>query len=350
MSASILFRLRGARLSLPLCFLSAFTLALCAVLKVEAQVKDPEVISVTTRLVNVDVLVTDKRSRGRVENLKPEDFEILDNGRPVALTYFRHDQESRRPLALVLLVEADEANRTVMPTLRAGLERALKHLLAEDQVAVLAFDPFNFEVLQKLTSDHNRVLEALQTAAERQEERSTKGTEKKYKKFEALPYALLAGMRDAQSQMPQSSVALVVIGNDFDVVSGKVVDEVGKQLLMGATTVSGLLKADRKVSAIKIMVREMTKPSGGSVKTDNIAYLSRQTGGESVSVHGNEYSEALEQVIENIAARYNLGFTPDESALDGKFHELTVSIRAQAGKQRKTDLQIRARRGYYGQP
>jgi VWFA-related protein len=50
---------------------------------------DDEVVRITTNLVQVDAVVTDRDGR-QVTNLRPEDFEILENGRPRQVTNFSY--------------------------------------------------------------------------------------------------------------------------------------------------------------------------------------------------------------------------------------------------------------------
>jgi VWFA-related protein len=315
-----------------------------------AQQDEIAVVRVTTRLVSLEVLVTDKRSKLRVDDLQLEDFEVTDNKRPVKLTYFSRSSTRERPLALALLIGVTKTNEAVVSRLRDGLGRALKRLPREDQVSVLAVATRDFKLVQELTSDRERVLAAL--AVERlqfKRQDVSNGEEQKeaYKKFEALPAAVNAVLRHMQERQPQATHALVVIDPDFSVVSGRVVNETAEGLLAKGAVLSGLIKADLKVKAIKVMVRGMTAPSGGQVKTDSIAYLARQTGGEVIEVNDRDYSDALEQIIGNLAGRYSLGFVPDEKDLDGQFHKLKVKIKDSVMKKRKLKLKLRARSGYY---
>src|SRR5215207_3250046 len=50
---------------------------------------DDEVVRITTNLVQVDAVVTDRDGR-QVTNLRPEDFEIIENGRPRQVTNFSY--------------------------------------------------------------------------------------------------------------------------------------------------------------------------------------------------------------------------------------------------------------------
>ena len=297
--------------------------------------------------MNVDVLVTDRRTGVRVDNLKEADFEVLDGGRPVKITLFSRGNDRERPFALVLFVEVNNSIHPILPNLENKLDRALRDLQPQDQVAVFVFDPYRFQMLQELTADRGRVLKALDRTEELQ---SQKGKTEKYKKFEALPSALLAGARHVQDRQPGARTALVVIGSDFDVVSGKVVDDVTRHLLAAGATVGGLLKSDAQTSAAKLIVRAMTLPSGGAARADDTAYFSSRTGGEVIKVHEEDYGDALERIIGNLARRYSLGFVPDRTQLDGKLHKLTTRVKRSVAQETGQKLQIDARQGYVAPP
>jgi VWFA-related protein len=193
-----------------------------------AQQNEPETVRVTARLVNVDVLVTDRRTGVRVDNLNQQDFEVLDSDQPVKIRHFSRGNDRERPFALMLFVEVNNSIHPILPNLENKLERALLGLQPQDQVAVFVFDPYSCQMLQELTADRGRILKALDRAEELQ---SQKNKTKKYKKFEALPNALLAGDMHVQERQPGARTALVVIGSDFGVVSGKLIDEVTRHLL-----------------------------------------------------------------------------------------------------------------------
>jgi len=98
------------------------------------------------------------------------------------------------------------------------------------------------------------------------------------------------------------------------------------------------------------MVRAMTLPSGGSARADDTVYFSGRTGGETIKVHEEDYGDALERIIGNLAQRYSLGFVPDKTQLDGKPHKLTVRVRPSLAKEKSRKLQTRARQSYVANP
>lgn len=70
-------------------------LLLSFALNLRGQEQDQEVVRITTNLVQVDVVVT--KDGKHIVNLKPEDFEILEDGRPRQITSFAYVSTSGPP-------------------------------------------------------------------------------------------------------------------------------------------------------------------------------------------------------------------------------------------------------------
>jgi VWFA-related protein len=102
---------------------------------------DDEVVRITTNLVQVDAVITDRDGR-QVTNLRPEDFEILENGRPRQITnfsYVRVAQPATAPAATAAGPErprdhkADTASPPVPPArLRPEQVRRTFALVVDD--------------------------------------------------------------------------------------------------------------------------------------------------------------------------------------------------------------------------
>ena len=313
-----------------------------SVVPVFGQQDDSDVVRVTSRVVSVEALVMDKRTGARVDQLRKEDFELLDNGRRQELTHFSRGADPNRPLALALIVDVRQWGNAAVPGLRTTLQRALTQLKLEDQVAV-----FNFwagaEMLQELTGDRALVLEALTTSVSRRQQLAGK----RGNSGGSMIKALLAATRHLQEKQPKSRMALVVISNDLNATPRGEVNDTTKKLLEAGVTVSGLIKVSGTLAkTFKAWGRAKDAAYLSNRVGDNLAHYSSQTGGEVVDVEGEDYSDALEQVIGNLVGRYSLGFVPDAGRLDGKFHKLTlkVNVPPELGKGRK--IVVRARQGY----
>lgn len=100
-----------------------------------------DTIKVHTRVVFMDALVKDKRTGVPISDLKPENFEIFDEGKARSITYFSRQGEARKPLALVLILDLrkDGAGRFLKrPEILETMAVELAKLSPEDEVAIMA--------------------------------------------------------------------------------------------------------------------------------------------------------------------------------------------------------------------
>ena len=102
-----------------------------------------ETIRVNTRVVFMDALVKDKRTGVPIADLKPENFEILDDGNARPISYFTREGQARKPLALVLILDLRDsgAGRYLKrPEVLKVVADELAKLSPQDEVAILAMD------------------------------------------------------------------------------------------------------------------------------------------------------------------------------------------------------------------
>ncbi len=91
----------------------------------------------------------------------------------------------------------------------------------------------------------------------------------------------------------------------------------------------------------------MMSPRGLSIHAAD--YLAKETGGEIASVgRPDDLATGLEGFVTSLMARYNLGFSLDESEPDdGRMHKLEVKVKGRDEWGKHRDLMVNARRGYY---
>lgn len=102
-----------------------------------------DTIRINTRVVFMDALVKDKRTGVPIADLKPENFEIYDDGNLRPVSYFTREGQARKPLALVLILDLrdDGAGRFLKrPEILKAMADELAKLSPEDEVAILAMD------------------------------------------------------------------------------------------------------------------------------------------------------------------------------------------------------------------
>lgn len=130
-----------------------------------------DTIRINTRVVFMDALVKDKRTGVPIADLKPENFEIYDDGNLRPVSYFTREGQARKPLALVLVLDLrdDGAGRFLKrPEILKAMADELAKLSPEDEVAILAMD-INGEDEKRVwltgfTRDHAQLVAALARA------------------------------------------------------------------------------------------------------------------------------------------------------------------------------------------
>ena len=136
---------------------------------------EDEVIRVRANLVNVDVMVKDKKGN-YISDLKPEDFTIFENGVPQKVEFFdtpalkpqtsgSKAQRSGYPKNVISLVLDNQT--TDLTNLKRVREAAIKYVREQitDTDAVALFNVTNgLQLLQPFTQDKTQVIAALENA------------------------------------------------------------------------------------------------------------------------------------------------------------------------------------------
>jgi VWFA-related protein len=126
-----------------------------------------DTIRVQTRVVFLDALVKDKRTGIPISNLKLENFQIYDDGKPRSISYFTREGQARKPLALVIILDCreDGAGRFLKrPEILKAMVDELAKLPPQDEVAIVAMNIGEDEKrvwLTEFTSDRNQIAAAL---------------------------------------------------------------------------------------------------------------------------------------------------------------------------------------------
>ena len=77
--------------------------------------------------------------------------------------------------------------------------------------------------------------------------------------------------------------------------------------------------------------------------TDSLRSIASETDGRAI-VGRNDLAKGLELALQDSTTYYMLGYTSSQAPIDGKFHQIKVTLSASA---RSRGLQIRSRRGYW---
>ncbi len=357
-----------------------------------AQDSTEDVVRVNTRVVLVDTLVRDKKTGAPVKNLASENFQLFDDGRQREISYFSHEGFSRRPLALVLVLDLHTSGILYLEKTEVmeHIISALAKLQPEDEIAVVqtwykpeATAPLSFELRSKmiegLTQDRTKTFAALRSVQE-----FAKQNLPKVKLFFTFGDAMKATWKDqilagaagtagsTQNDMP---VKTTVASNfeymidkapllarerpDSQVMIVEVTDDLGSEryaktrdtarnLIASNVTVNGLVMKKNLMDKAVNALGSITLPLTGE-RFHTVLYYGKQTGGEVLEVGSpEEFSIAIDRIIDGIAARYSLGFKLEEGEQnENRMHKLEVKVKAHDERGKDRNLKVSARRGYY---
>ena len=261
-----------------------------------------------TQVVPVYVTVVDEQKR-LVPDLGREDFEVLDNGKPVTLTQFDNEPE---PFSVVVMLDTSASMTGSLELLESAAEQFVIRLLPEDQGMVGAFnDKIEFPIAS-FTSDRDELAAALK--------------EMDFGNPTRLYDAVAASIE--QLRMVQGRRVVLVFTDGEDTASkigmGRVLDEAREDEVMiyAIGLESEYFNGQRKVRS---------RPDRGLRK------LADETGGGYFELKKtDELGSTFTRVAQELHSQYVLGFAP---ASDGKLHKLEVRVK-------KAGMTARARKSY----
>ncbi len=288
---------------------------------VAAQQSSGPALRADVNLVLVEATVKDK-SGHVVDGLAKDDFVVSEDGATQALAHFSRDQ---LPLAVVLVVDLSTSITPFLRPLRYATMTALRSLKAEDQVALFTFSS-EVERRVDLTRDKHEIADQIESFS------SGGSTNINAALYQAASYL--------EEQAPAARRVIILVSDNVPTDEGGVAPQ---------RVLDKILEADAALYDLKIpgrnpLAARMRAKMGDLV---NVSKVAGETGGEifDVEKEGSLYL-AFEALIQRLKTRYTLGYYPTNSARDGRFRKLQVSLQPRWGSAGK-DYTILAKRGYF---
>ena len=320
----------------------------------QAEEAAEEPIRVDVNVVNVPVTVSDSKGRFIVDLFK-HDFEVLENGKPVAIRYFTKivDKDpDTPPLHVGFLIDLSNTARVYYKSYKDSIGDLAYILVPEGGKDMGFLMGYHTEVdlLVKMTTDPYPIAQ----------------------RMENLKHGGGSAMLDAAHQACTEQLAsksyqgvgeprkvLVVVGDGHDNASTHTVEEViaaaqrAQVTIYAVSTVAwGFHEAEEK--NLKLLARA----TGGrvvhpmeDVHSDVQGFLSKpQDAGNYVRTVGTgEYAraqlEALYRAILDVSgavgSQYILGYAPPSPFSDGRYRRIRVKVNLDA------EVEINHRQGYY---
>jgi len=298
-----------------------------------AQQQDPPAaapIRISVDRVDVGVIVTDARGNF-VSNLGQQDFQVLDNNSPQAITDF---VSVDAPGQVLMTVEAGPAVYLLQDAHMFVADALLNGLAPGDRVAIASYNEAPSEVLD-FTADKQAAQAAL----------------------EQIQFTLGYGNLNLSSSLNtvldwlapipgKKTIVLVSTGVDTS-------PAVAAQTLVGrlqngdvrllAVSMSGPLRKGRKGNKPQVQqTEEMLEQADGWLKT-----LAESTGGRAFfPENAKAFQETYRQIAQIVRHEYSLAYAPPQA--DGAPHAIDVKVKAGANGSKDTtpDFRVDHRKGY----
>jgi Ca-activated chloride channel family protein len=287
-------------------------LAALIVLPVNGQDRQPYTLSVDVDMVVLNVRAVDGNGQS-IHNLTKENFEVRDNGKRQSVTLFV-GQDS--PATIGLVLDSSSSMNSKHSEVKAGALRFIQSSHPRDQIFVMHFnDRLHWPLphSQRFTDDINVLEQAL----------SWNGLGGKTALYDAMAAAL---KHSAQGEWEKRALIVLTDGGDN----------------ASTETFERVLKLAQE-SNVMIYTIGLFDPLAVGNNRSALQKLARLTGGDAYfPVSIDELDPLWEEIAHGIRTQYTLGYRPDPTFVDGKFHKVQVRVDVPGSPK----LHIHTRPGY----
>lgn len=269
----------------------------------------------TVDLVHFNVVVTD-RSGVPVTGLKPEDFEIVEDGKTQTIKLFAGGEPaSAPPVHLAFMIDASGSMQEDMKEVQTAAIKFLNTVENLIDVTLVDFDT-EVRVARYNTDDFPRLIERIRN--------------RKPEGYTALYDALGVYMDGASSLEGDKILVLYTDGGDT-------------RSSMRQTELLDLLKAsDVTVYSIGYMRHQ---GSGRHEQQQVLTRVAQATGGLAFFPTAiKELEKMYDLILKEIASRYSLGYLSTNDKKDGAWRNVRIRL---ANRPDLKNAKIRTRGGYY---
>lgn len=310
------------------------------------------VIRVSSQLVVLDVLVKNKKTGAPIDKLEQKDFMVEEDGQPQQISSFSRDV---LPLSVVFLFDLTDTVRPVLKPLAEGAFEILGHLKPQDQVAIMVFSSHT-GLLQDFTTDRGLAAAAIEKASNM---KSDEGTFIHEDMYEAVEEALRAKPVESRRVLVWLTDGTANVENSF---TQKIIgQEAPAQLHTKEESTTKLMQSDVVVAALiersaatdAVIVAADVTPFAliGGARVGDIDHYAEMTGGPVLKTNKSQVAARLGELIDELRARYTLGYVPSGAKPPGTFCKTEVKLLPATFKERpelrKSNVVVRTRRGYY---
>ncbi len=285
-----------------------------------------DTIRINSDLVNVVVTIGGKSSKAPLD-LKPEDFEILEDGAPQEIANFARDAD--QPLKMVMLYDTSLSVAQRLNFERRASARFFERVMRpQDRAAVFSVST-DVVVLQDFTNKVPLLIDATRQL-------KAQGATSLYDGI----FLAAEHLKDAEGRR-----VIITVSDGGDTTSNKGLLEALAQAQKSDAVIFAVFTGNLTPSqnlrdlAAERALEALTRETGGEVLKPKLP-AGWQPGEEADELSLKELDRAFANLAEQLRTQYVLGFFSTNEKRDGAFRKLNVRIK-------KPDYIARARTGYY---
>jgi VWFA-related protein len=299
---------------------------------------DSTTFSTDVRVVNLLAVVKDRSGRLR-NDLTKNDFELLVDGRPQAISYF--SRQTSLPLTLGLLVDTSASMLRVFDAERTASTRFLKQVLRnpEDRAFLVRFD-WDVKLLQPPTSSRRRLQSGLgvldsQTWYQRQME-ERRNAAPRHNRASTTLYDAIAQSATLYMKGQAGRKGIILLSDGVDDGSANSLSDAIGAALRSDTLIYSIhvFKAHPDVvetqsarsSSPAVSPEEQRRKSAVEFGKQVLMRLSEQTGGGFFEMTDPGATGSIfAQIEDELRSQYNLGFTPVPASSSPGVHTIVLT-------------------------
>jgi VWFA-related protein len=316
---------------------AAIWCVLLGAIRLSAQ-DDAAVFRATSELVLLDVQVRHSKSGMPAPLIGKSDLRVFEEGVPQEIIHFSRDEF---PLSVVLLFDLTDSVRGVLKRLAEGAKTALDHFKPRDEVAVMVYSG-HAELVDGLGTDRARTVGAIGKAASMRSDEPAHFNEAVYQACMELRHASSPSNRRVIIWLTDN-LANVPFRRQFPAHTEA---EAFRALHEGGVVVAPILLKSAAWAVLGPIVQATEASHKKQFPPGDAKKYAELTGGAAVGLRGKAPEERLAQMIDELRARYTIGYRPSEEKPEGAFRKVRVEL-TPPSKLRPKEWTVLVREGYY---
>jgi VWFA-related protein len=296
------------------------------------------VFRTTSELVLLDVQVLRTKTGTPSPALQAADFQVSEQGVPQEILHFSRDEF---PLSVVLLFDLTDSVNGVLKRLAEGAKTALEHFKAADEVAVMVYSG-HATLIDSFTTHRARTVRAIEKAAAMTSDEPAYFNEAVYQAAVELRQAGTAANRRVVIWLTDN-LPNVPYRKEYPAHTEM---EAFRALHEEGVVVAPILLKSSFWAVLGPIVQATEASHKKAFPPGDARKYAELTGGQTVGIRGKRPEERLAQLIDELRARYTIGYRPSDPQPAGTFRRIRVEL-APSRTLRPKEWTVLAREGYY---